>query len=79
MNEVDGDDHTADAKFQGKKIQLGSRGRQQRERRNLREKRRSTGVVHLRGTGGSNAGEEDIKEDLSGETKDNTEQNEITG
>ena len=60
----------------------GSRGKQQRERRKLREKRRSTGIVHLENTestGGSTTGEEDGKEEMGGETKKNTEQNEIMG
>ena len=66
------------AKSQGSKVQHGSRGKQQRERRKLREKRRSTGVVHLGGkesTGGSTTGEEDGKD----ETRKITEQNEIMG
>ena len=70
------------AKTQGSKIQHGSRGKQQRERRKLREKRRGTGVVHLENTestGGSATGEEDVKEEMGSETKKNTEQNEILG
>ena len=35
------------AKSQGSKVQHGSRGKQQRERRKLREKRRSTGIVYF--------------------------------
>ena len=70
------------SKCQGNKIQYGSRGKQQRERRKLREKRRSTGVVHLDNTesaGGSTTGEEEGKEEMGGETKKNTEQNEMMG
>ncbi|XP_076166362.1 uncharacterized protein LOC143146192 isoform X2 [Ptiloglossa arizonensis] len=57
-----------------------NKGKQQRDRRKLREKRRSTGVVHLpstESTGGS-AGEDE--EELSGtclETKHNTHHNEF--
>ena len=57
------------------------KGKQQRDRRKLREKRRSTGVVHLastESTGGSTSGEEEMSEcDVGTETKRNTQQNEI--
>ena len=56
------------------------KGKQQRDRRKLREKRRSTGVVHLastESTGGSTSGEEEMSEcDVGTETKRNTQQNE---
>ena len=61
----------------------GIKGKQQRDRRKLREKRRSTGVVHLastESTGGSTTGEEELSEcDLGTETKRNTQQNETIG
>jgi len=62
----------------------GIKGKQQRDRRKLREKRRSTGVVHLastESTGGSTSGEEELSEaDTVGtETKRNTAQNESIG
>lgn len=61
----------------------GIKGKQQRDRRKLREKRRSTGVVHLastESTGGSTTGEEEMLEDmLCTETKRNTAQNESIG
>jgi len=62
----------------------GIKGKQQRDRRKLREKRRSTGVVHLastESTGGTTSGEEELSEcDLLGtETKRNTQQNETIG
>jgi len=61
----------------------GNKGKQQRDRRKLREKRRSTGVVHLastESTGGSTTeGEEVIETDISSETKRNTAQNESLG
>ena len=63
--------------LQGSKIQQGSRGKQQRDRRKLREKRRSTGVVHLE-TGKSPTWK-DMTEDMNRETKKNTEQNEVMG
>ena len=82
VGQADGEGNGENAKSQGSKIQHGSRGKQQRERRKLREKRRSTGVVHLgntESTGGSATGEEEGKEEMSGETKKNTEHNEIVG
>ena len=78
----DGEGKKWNLKAQGSKLQHGSKGKQQRDRRKLREKRRSTGVVHLTNTesaGGSTTGEEDVKEDMSSETKKNTQQNEIIG
>ena len=62
----------------------GIKGKQQRDRRKLREKRRSTGVVHLastESTGGSTSGEEELSEcDVDrAETKRNTAQNESIG
>ena len=60
----------------------GIKGKQQRDRRKLREKRRSTGVVHLastESTGGSTTGEEEMLEDMCTETKRNTQQNESIG
>jgi len=62
----------------------GMKGKQQRDRRKLREKRRSTGVVHLastESTGGSTSGEEELSEcDVDrAETKRNTQQNESIG
>ena len=61
----------------------GIKGKQQRDRRKLREKRRSTGVVHLastESTGGSTSGEEELSEcDVGTETKRNTAQNESIG
>ena len=61
----------------------GIKGKQQRDRRKLREKRRSTGVVHLastESTGGSTSGEEELSEcDVGNETKRNTAQNESIG
>jgi len=60
----------------------GIKGKQQRDRRKLREKRRSTGVVHLastESTGGSTTGEEEMLEDMCIETKRNTQQNESIG
>ena len=82
VGQADGEGSGQNANPQRSKIQHGSRGKQQRERRKLREKRRSTGVVHLEnteGTGGSTIGEEDVKEETGGETKKNTEHNEIVG
>lgn len=62
------------------KTHHGIKGKQQRDRRKLREKRRSTGVVHLastESTGGSTSGEEELSEcDVGTETKRNTQQNE---
>jgi len=60
----------------------GIKGKQQRDRRKLREKRRSTGVVHLastESTGGSTSGEELSECDVGIETKRNTQQNETIG
>ena len=82
VGQTGGDGKGENERSQGSKIQHGSRGKQQRERRKLREKRRSTGVVHLQNTestGGSTTGEEDGKDEMGGETKKNTEQNEIMG
>ncbi|KAK6637103.1 hypothetical protein RUM43_010777 [Polyplax serrata] len=56
-----------------------SKGKQQRDRRKLREKRRSTGVVHLQSTestGGSTGEDEDDILLTSAETKQNTQHNE---
>ena len=64
--------------LQGSNIQQGSRRRQEKDRRKLREKRRSTGVVHLE-TGKDTTREDDMNEDMNRETKKNTEQNEIVG
>jgi len=62
----------------------GNKGKQQRDRRKLREKRRSTGVVHLastESTGGSTTEGEDGEPaiDMCSETKRNTQQNESIG
>jgi len=62
-------------------MNLGSKGKQQRDRRKLREKRRSTGVVNLAITesaGGSTTGEEDMQSlgVVALETKKNTQKNE---
>jgi len=60
----------------------GNKGKQQRDRRKLREKRRSTGVVHLastESTGGSTTEGEEVSEDLCSETRRNTQQNESLG
>ena len=64
--------------LQGSKIEQGSTRRQQKDRRKLREKRCSTGVVHL-DTGKDTTREDDMNEDMNRETKKNTEQNEIVG
>ncbi|XP_076370382.1 PRKC apoptosis WT1 regulator protein-like isoform X2 [Tachypleus tridentatus] len=56
-----------------------NKGKAQRERRKLREKRRSTGVVHLpstESTGGSTGEDEDELLSMSAETKRNTSLNE---
>lgn len=56
-----------------------NKGKQQRDRRKLREKRRSTGVVHIpstESTGGSTAEDEDELLSLTAETKKNTMYNE---
>jgi len=57
-----------------------NKGKQQRDRRKLREKRRSTGVVHLastESTGGSTSGEDEESAEILGvETKRNTLHNE---
>lgn len=56
-----------------------NKGKAQRERRKLREKRRSTGVVHLpstESTGGSTGEDEDELLSMSTETKRNTAYNE---
>ena len=66
------------------KMLHGNKGKQQRERRKLREKRRSTGVVHLastESTGGTTTGDDEESSDagvinVSVETKRNTQQNE---
>jgi hypothetical protein len=82
VGQADGEGNKEKEKSQGSKIQHGSRGKQQRERRKLREKRRSTGVVYLgntESTGGSTTGEEDGKDVMGGETEKNTEHNEIMG
>jgi len=60
----------------------GNKGKQQRDRRKLREKRRSTGVVHLastESTGGSTTEGEEVSEDICSETRRNTQQNESLG
>lgn len=60
----------------------GNKGKQQRDRRKLREKRRSTGVVHLastESTGGSTTEGEEVVEDICSETRRNTAQNESLG
>nr|CAD7424397.1 unnamed protein product [Timema monikensis] len=52
---------------------------QQRDRRKLREKRRSTGVVHLpstESTGGSTGEDEDDTQNMTAETRRNTQHNE---
>nr|CAD7193715.1 unnamed protein product [Timema douglasi] len=52
---------------------------QQRDRRKLREKRRSTGVVHLpstESTGGSTGEDEDETQNMTAETRRNTQHNE---
>ena len=82
VSQADGDRNGGNTTTQGSKVQHGSRGKQQRERRKMREKRRSTGVVRLENTestGGSTAGEEEGKDEMGGETKKNTKQNEIMG
>lgn len=56
-----------------------NKGKQQRDRRKLREKRRSTGVVHIpstESTGGSTGEDEDELLSLTAETKKNTLYNE---
>lgn len=63
------------------KLHHANKGKQQRDRRKLREKRRSTGVVHLastESTGGSTSGEDEESggEIIGLETKRNTQQNE---
>jgi hypothetical protein len=63
------------------KLHHANKGKQQRDRRKLREKWRSTGVVHLastESTGGSTSGEdeESAGEIIGIETKRNTQQNE---
>lgn len=69
------------------KIHHGNKGKQQRDRRKLREKRRSTGVVHLastESTGGSTTGDDEESSDQAQpsldrvllETRRNTHQNE---
>ena len=66
----------------GSKMHHGSKGKQQRDRRKLREKRRSTGIVNLASTGstgGSTTAEEELQEDMGTETKKNTQQNENIG
>lgn len=53
---------------------------QQRDRRKLREKRRSTGVVHLpstESTGGSTGEDEDEAQSMTAETRRNTQHNEL--
>ncbi|KAK7792331.1 hypothetical protein R5R35_013821 [Gryllus longicercus] len=53
---------------------------QQRDRRKLREKRRSTGVVHLpstESTGGSTGEDEDEVQSMTAETRRNTQHNEL--
>ncbi|XP_063244452.1 PRKC apoptosis WT1 regulator protein-like isoform X2 [Bacillus rossius redtenbacheri] len=53
---------------------------QQRDRRKLREKRRSTGVVHLpstESTGGSTGEDEDENQSMTAETRRNTQHNEL--
>ncbi|XP_050589827.1 PRKC apoptosis WT1 regulator protein-like isoform X2 [Bombus affinis] len=57
-----------------------NKGKQQRDRRKLREKRRSTGVVHLPSTESTGGSTGEDEEDLSGtclETKHNTHHNEF--
>jgi len=72
-----------DSRNHPNKSHHGIKGKQQRDRRKLREKRRSTGVVHLastESTGGSTSGEEEMSEcDVGNETKRNTAQNESIG
>lgn len=53
-----------------------NKGKAQREKRKLREKRRSTGVVCLESTGGSTGEEEDDEFLVAAETKQNTDYNE---
>ena len=82
VGQADGEGNKEKEKSQGSKVLHGSRGKQQRERRKLREKRRSTGVVLLgntESTGGSTTGEEEGNEEMGSETKKNTEHNEIMG
>ena len=64
--------------LQGSKIEQGSTRRQQKDRRKLRKKRRTTGVVHL-DTSKDTTREDDMNEDMNRVTKKNTEQNEIVG
>ncbi|XP_071633790.1 uncharacterized protein [Temnothorax longispinosus] len=57
-----------------------NKGKQQRDRRKLREKRRSTGVVHLPSTESTGGSTGEDEEELSGtclETKHNTHHNEF--
>ncbi|XP_014598162.1 PREDICTED: PRKC apoptosis WT1 regulator protein-like isoform X4 [Polistes canadensis] len=57
-----------------------NKGKQQRDRRKLREKRRSTGVVHLPSTESTGGSTGEDEEELSGtclETKNNTHHNEF--
>lgn len=66
-----------------KLVHHANKGKQQRDRRKLREKRRSTGVVHLastESTGGSTTGDDEVENgtDILGlETRRNTQQNEV--
>ncbi|XP_076332498.1 PRKC apoptosis WT1 regulator protein-like [Tachypleus tridentatus] len=53
-----------------------NKGKAQREKRKLREKRRSTGVVCLESTGGSTGEEDDDGLLVAAETKQNTDYNE---
>jgi len=73
----------ANERAHANKSHHGIKGKQQRDRRKLREKRRSTGVVHLastESTGGSTSGEEELSEcEIGTETKRNTAQNESIG
>jgi len=69
-----------------KLIHHANKGKQQRDRRKLREKRRSTGVVHLastESTGGSTTGDDELDNGgdilgLCSETRRNTQQNETS-
>ncbi|XP_034946518.1 PRKC apoptosis WT1 regulator protein-like isoform X2 [Chelonus insularis] len=68
-----------DKRVTGRPIHI-NKGKQQRDRRKLREKRRSTGVVHLPSTESTGGSTGEDEEELGGsclETKHNTHHNEF--
>ncbi|KAK0090608.1 hypothetical protein PV325_010574 [Microctonus aethiopoides] len=68
-----------DKRVTGRPIHI-NKGKQQRDRRKLREKRRSTGVVHLPSTESTGGSTGEDEEELGGgclETKNNTHHNEF--